>query len=101
MSLADHQSHFLDLADLPDGKLRHLLNSAHKRKAARAGKPKGTLDDDAPLAGHLLAMIFEKPSTRTRLSFDMGMRAVFGFVKDHRSCAINHLRCDLTAAIGR
>jgi ornithine carbamoyltransferase len=78
MSLADHHSHFLDLADLPDGTLRLLLDNAKARKNARAGKPKGAIDDDAPLSGYLLAMIFEKPSTRTRLSFDMGMRQLGG-----------------------
>ena len=36
MSLADHHNHFLDLADLPDGQLRHLLDAAAARKAARA-----------------------------------------------------------------
>ena len=78
MSLQNGQQHFLDIADLPSADLRSLLDKAHARKAARAGKPKGALDDDAPLAGYALAMIFEKPSTRTRLSFDMGMRQLGG-----------------------
>ena len=69
MSLTAPKTHFLDIADLEGDDLRHLLDAAHARKSARAGKPKGALDDDAPLAGYALAMIFEKPSTRTRLSF--------------------------------
>ncbi len=71
-------THFIDLSDLGGETLRHLLDKAHARKAARAGKPKGGVDDDAPLNGYALAMIFEKPSTRTRLSFDMGMRQLGG-----------------------
>ena len=51
MSLADHHNHFLDLADLADGQLRHLLDAAAARKAARTGLPKGMVDEDAPLAG--------------------------------------------------
>jgi ornithine carbamoyltransferase len=50
------------------------LDEAQRRKAARAGWPKGRVDADAPLAGHVLGMIFEKPSTRTRFSFDMAAR---------------------------
>ena len=47
-------------------------------KAARKGWPKGRVDEGAPLADHVLAMIFEKSSTRTRTSFDMGMRQLGG-----------------------
>jgi ornithine carbamoyltransferase len=70
--------HFLDLAAPKAAGLRAILDEAHRRKAARAGWPRGRVDDDAPLAGHVLAMIFEKPSTRTRFSFDMGIRQLGG-----------------------
>jgi ornithine carbamoyltransferase len=47
-------------------------------KAARGGRPKGAPDDDQPLAGRMVALIFEKPSTRTRVSFDVGIRQMGG-----------------------
>jgi ornithine carbamoyltransferase len=70
--------HFLALSDLGPGGLRRILDAAHARKQARKGRPNGAPDDDAPLAGHVLAAIFEKPSTRTRLSFDIAMRQLGG-----------------------
>ena len=70
--------HFLDLSDAgPDG-VAAMLADAIDRKAARAGWPKGKPDADAPLAGHVLAMVFEKNSTRTRVSFDMAIRQLGG-----------------------
>ncbi len=70
--------HFLDIFPLPASELRAILDNAKSRKKARAGMPKGSVDPDAVLAGYTLAMIFEKSSTRTRLSFDMGIRQLGG-----------------------
>ena len=70
--------HFLDIAATPAADLRAMIDSAQAMKVARAGRPKGLPDDDKPLAGRLLAMVFEKPSTRTRVSFDVGMRQLGG-----------------------
>jgi ornithine carbamoyltransferase len=64
--------HFLDLRDFDQGTLRHMLDVAANYK--RGGV------SSRPLAGKTLALIFEKPSTRTRVSFEVGMRQLGGDV---------------------
>lgn len=71
--------HFLDIAALDAADLRVIIEAAKTIKAERAPlKSKGARDPSELLKDHVLAMIFEKPSTRTRLSFDMGIRQMGG-----------------------
>jgi ornithine carbamoyltransferase len=64
--------HFLDIDDYDTATLRSILERGNAlKKGGRTGKP---------LAGKTLAMIFEKPSTRTRVSFEVGMRQLGGDV---------------------
>jgi len=71
-------THFLDIHTTNPADLRRIIDNAQTMKQARAGRPKGMPDDDQPLAGHMVALIFEKPSTRTRVSFDVGVRQMGG-----------------------
>ena len=70
--------HFLDIHRLDAVDLRSILDDAHARKAARRGWPQGKVDADAPAKDRVLAMIFEKNSTRTRFSFDAAIRQLGG-----------------------
>lgn len=70
--------HFLDLHVVPAGALREILDEARAMKAARGSAPKGTPDAERPLEGRVVALVFEKPSTRTRVSFDVGIRQMGG-----------------------
>ena len=66
--------HFLDLIDIPRDELRGMIETSRAIKSKR----KSGAADDRPLAGKTLAMIFERPSTRTRVSFEVAMRQLGG-----------------------
>jgi ornithine carbamoyltransferase len=66
------------LSDFDSAQLATILKQARSMKEARLGKPKGYREPHPPLNGRLLAMIFERPSTRTRVSFDVAMRQMGG-----------------------
>lgn len=72
--------HFLDLADAGADAISTMIANAIDRKSERTDWPKGRVDPDAPLAGRVLALVFEKNSTRTRVSFDIAMRQLGGTV---------------------
>lgn len=69
---------FLDIHKTDPADLRQIIDQARDMKDARQGRPRGAEDDDQPLKGHMVALIFEKPSTRTRVSFDVGVRQMGG-----------------------
>jgi len=71
-------THFLDINKTDAADLRSIIDQARAMKDARNGWPKGAPDDDQPLADRMVALIFEKPSTRTRVSFDVGVRQMGG-----------------------
>ncbi|UWR25569.1 ornithine carbamoyltransferase [Sulfitobacter sp. S223] len=70
--------HFLDIHTTAQTELRGIIDNAAAMKQSRIGRPRGAPDDDQPLKDHMVALIFEKPSTRTRVSFDVGVRQMGG-----------------------
>jgi ornithine carbamoyltransferase len=71
-------THFLDIHKTDPADLRAIIDNARTMKDARAGHPRGASDAEQPLSGRMVALIFEKPSTRTRVSFDVGVRQMGG-----------------------
>ena len=70
--------HFLDINKTDPDALRSIIDNAITMKQAFKDAQRQHFDIDSPLAGQVVALIFEKPSTRTRVSFDVGVRQMGG-----------------------
>ena len=69
---------FINISDISKKELRFIIDNAKSRKENRANLKKNSIDTDAPLDGKILIMLFEKPSTRTRISFDLAVKQLGG-----------------------
>ncbi len=70
--------HFINLKDIPASDLRKIIQDAKKRKLKRKKFSTLDIDKDIPLKGKLLIQMFEKPSSRTRLSFYLAIKQLGG-----------------------
>jgi len=70
--------HFLNISDLSSQALREIIEEAKIRKSKRKNLNKSAADFDQPFFGKTMIMIFEKPSTRTRISFDIAAKQLGG-----------------------
>ena len=69
---------FINISDISKEELRLIIDNAKIRKDKRVNMKKNSIDPDAPLDGKILIMLFEKPSTRTRISFDLAVKQLGG-----------------------
>ena len=70
--------HFINIKDIQSQDLRKILDDAKKRKNRRKNLNTLDIDKDKPLHGKLLIQMFEKPSSRTRLSFYLAIKQLGG-----------------------